>query len=120
PPHRPRRATPQAKAPRSAKRLLRRRRRREARFAADTNHVIAKRIVAAAERTGRGIALEDLTGIRDRVRLRRPQRATLHTWAFHQLGRFLAYKARRAGAVVVHVEPAYTSQTCARCAHGGP
>ena len=111
------RAKLQRKATKSAKRLLKRRRRKERRFAADTNHVIAKRIVAEAERTGRGIALEDLGGIRGRVRLRTPQRATLHSWAFHQIGRFIAYKARRAGVVVVWVDPAYTSQACSECGH---
>ncbi|WP_189325644.1 RNA-guided endonuclease InsQ/TnpB family protein, partial [Streptomyces flaveus] len=69
------------------------------------------------ERTGRGIALEDLTGIRERVRLRKPQRATLHSWGFAQLGQFIAYKARKAGVPVVHVDPAYTSRTCAECGH---
>ncbi|MFC8848236.1 MULTISPECIES: RNA-guided endonuclease InsQ/TnpB family protein [unclassified Micromonospora] len=102
---------------RSAKRLLKTRRRKESRFAADANHCIAKRIVTEAERTGRGIALEDLTGIRDRVRLRRPQRVTLHSWAFHQLGRLIAYKAARAGIAVVHIDPAYTSQGCSACGH---
>jgi IS605 OrfB family transposase len=101
----------------SAKRLLKKRRRKEARFAADVNHTIAKRIVTEAERTGRGIALEDLTGIRDRVRLRRPQRVTLHSWAFHQLGAYLAYKAARIGMAVVRVDPAYTSQGCSSCGH---
>lgn len=101
----------------SAKRLLKKRARKEARFAADTNHVIAKRIVTEAERTGRGIALEDLGGIRDRVRLRRPQRVTLHSWAFHQLGTYVAYKATRAGVAVVYVDPAYTSQGCSACGH---
>jgi IS605 OrfB family transposase len=48
------------------------RRRKEARRAKDVNHKIAKHVVAEAERTGRGIALEDLTGIRERVRLRKP------------------------------------------------
>jgi putative transposase len=111
------RAKLQHKATKSAKRLLKRRRRKERRFATDTNHVIAKRIVAEAERTSRGIALEDLRGIRGRVRLRTPQRATLHTWAFHQLGSFVAYKARRAGVVVVRVDPAYSSQACSECGH---
>jgi putative transposase len=111
------RAKLQRKRTKSAKRLLKRRRRREARFAADVNHVIAKRIVAEAERTGRGIAIEDLTGIRGRVRLPRPQRATLHSWAFRQLGRFIAYKAQRVGVVVVQIDPAYTSQTCSECGH---
>ncbi|MEV6814993.1 transposase [Micromonospora sp. NPDC051296] len=101
----------------SAKRLLKARRRKEARFAADTNHRIAKQIVTEAERTGRGIALENLTGIRDRVRLRRPQRVTLHSWAFHQLGQFIAYKATRSGVALVYVDPAYTSQGCSACGH---
>ena len=70
-----------------------------------------------AERTGRGIALEDLTGIRDRVRFRKPQRVTLSSWAFHQLGTFIAYKAQRSGVPVVYVDPAYTSRTCADCGH---
>jgi putative transposase len=111
------RAKLQAKGTKSAKRLLKKRRRKEARFAADTNHRIAKSIVTEAERTGRGIALEDLGGIRDRVRLRRPQRVMLHSWAFHQLGQYIAYKAKRAGIVVVHVDPAYTSQGCSTCGH---
>ncbi|WP_455351590.1 RNA-guided endonuclease InsQ/TnpB family protein [Streptomyces sp. SYSU K217416] len=101
----------------SARRRLKKRRRKEARRAKDINHKIAKHVVAEAERTGRGIALEDLTGIRERVRLRKPQRATLHSWAFHQLGQFIAYKACRAGVPVVYVDPAYTSRTCAQCGH---
>jgi putative transposase len=111
------RAKLQAKNTKSAKRLLKKRARKEARFAADVNHVIANRIVTEAERTGRGIALEDLTGIRARVRLRKPQRVTLHSWAFAQLGRYIAYKAALAGIPVVYVDPAYTSQTCSSCRH---
>jgi IS605 OrfB family transposase len=92
-------------------------RRKEARWAKDINHKIAKHVVAEAERTGRGIALEDLTGIRERVRLRKPQRAIHASWSFAQLGAFIAYKARKAGVPVVHVDPAYTSRTCAECGH---
>lgn len=107
----------QAKGTQSARRLLARRRKRETRHAANVNHVIAKTIVTEAARTGRGIAVEDLTGIRDRVRLRKPQRVTLSSWSFHQFGAFLAYKARRAGVPLVAVDPRYTSQTCAECGH---
>lgn len=107
----------QEKNTKSAKRRARRRRRKEARRARDINHKIAKRIVAEAERTGRGIALEDLTGIRERVRLRKSQRATFHSWAFAQLGEFIAYKARRAGVPVEYVDPAYTSVACAECGY---
>ncbi|MEV5771240.1 transposase [Streptomyces antimycoticus] len=101
----------------STRRRLKKRRRKEARRARDINHKIAKHVVAEAERTGRGIALEDLRGIRERVRLGKPQRATVHSWAFAQLGGFIAYKARKAGVPVVHVDPAYTSRTCAECGH---
>jgi len=111
------RARLQAKRTKSAKRLLKKRARKEARFAADVNHRIAKRIVTEAERTGRGIALEDLTGIRARVRLRKPQWVTLHSWAFAQLGHYIAYKAAMAGVAVVYADPAYTSQTCSACGH---
>jgi putative transposase len=105
----------QGKKTSSARRLLKKRRRKESRLAADVNHQISKRIVAEAERTGRGIAVEELTGIRARVRLRKPQRATLHSWAFAQLGSFLAYKAKQAGVAFIQVDPAYTSQTCSAC-----
>lgn len=101
----------------SAKRRLKKRGHKEARRAKDINHKIAKHVVAEAERTGRGIALEDLTGIRERVRLRKPQRATHSSWSFAQLGQFIAYKARKAGVPVVYVDPAYTSRTCAECRH---
>ncbi|HEU5028944.1 MAG TPA: transposase [Spirillospora sp.] len=102
---------------RSAARRLAQRRAREGRHAANINHAMAKEIVADAQRTGRGIALEELGGIRDRVRLKRHQRAMISTWPFHQLGTAIAYKARRAGVPFLEVDPAYTSQRCPRCGH---
>ncbi|MFJ2956869.1 RNA-guided endonuclease InsQ/TnpB family protein [Streptomyces sp. NPDC087270] len=111
------RAELQAKRTRSANRRLKRRARREARHAAHINHTIAKDCVAVARRTGRGIALEELRGIRDRVRPRRDQRAALSSWPFHQLDRYIAYKAESAGVPVIWVDPAYTSQMCPRCGH---
>ena len=107
----------QARKTASARRLLKKRRRKEQRFAADVNHKISKRIVAEAERTGRGIAVEQLGGIRDRVRLRKPQRAAVHSWAFAKLGHCLAYKARAAGVAFVQVDPAHTSQACHVCGY---
>ncbi|GAA4494780.1 RNA-guided endonuclease TnpB family protein [Actinoallomurus oryzae] len=107
----------QNKRTKSAKRLLKKRSRSEKRHAANQNHIIAKTIVTEAERTSSGIALENLTGIRQRVRLRKPQRVTLHSWAFAQLADFIAYKAKRAGVPVVFVDPAYTSQQCCECGH---
>ncbi|MHC0433678.1 zinc ribbon domain-containing protein [Streptomyces sp. O3] len=73
--------------------------------------------IATAERTSRGIGLEDLTGIRQRVTARKDQRARLSSWAFAQLGSFVEYKARRAGVPVVHVDPRNTSRQCSECWH---
>ncbi|MET7897416.1 RNA-guided endonuclease InsQ/TnpB family protein [Streptomyces mirabilis] len=111
------RRTLQQKNTKSAKRRAKKYAGREARRNKDINHTISKRIVAEAERTGRGIALEDLTGIRERARLRKPQRTTLHSWPFAQLAAFIAYKAKKAGVPVVYVDPAYTSQECSQCHH---
>lgn len=102
---------------RSAKRLFRRRHRKESRFQRHVNHTISKRLVAEAQRTKRAIALEDLQGIRDRVRARQPQRATLHSWSFHQLRSFVEYKARMAGVPALLVDPRNTSRTCPACGH---
>jgi IS605 OrfB family transposase len=107
----------QAKGTKAAKRLLKKRARKEARHSANVNHIIAKTIVTAAERTDCGIALENLTGIRGRVRLRKDQRTNLHSWSFHQLASFVAYKAKRAGVPLVYVDPAYTSRQCSECHH---
>lgn len=107
----------QKKNTRSARRLLTRRACKEQRHATHVNHRISKEIVSVAQRTGRGIAVEELGGIRERVRLRRDQRGTLSSWPFRQLGQHLAYKARKAGVPFLEVDAAYTSQRCPRCGH---
>lgn len=107
----------QRKGTHAATRLLTRRRLKESRFAKNVNHTISKRLVAVAECSSRGIALERLKGIRGRVQARRPQRATLHSWSFDQLGTFLSYKCRLAGVPLVQVDPRNTSRTCTECGH---
>jgi len=87
----------------------------ERRFATDVNHCLSKRIVAVAQGTGRGIALEDLKGIRTRISARRNQRAILHSWAFGQLRSFINYKAILTGVAVVTVDPRNTSRECPAC-----
>jgi putative transposase len=106
------RAELQAKQTRSAKQLLKKRARREARHAAHVNHRISKQVVAVAARTGRGVALEELSGIRGRVTVPRDQRARLSAWPFHQLGAFIAYKAKLVGVPYLEVDAHYTSQMC--------
>jgi putative transposase len=81
------------------------------------NHTISKRIVETAERTKRAISLEDLKGIRTRVRARRQQRTQLHRWSFAQRRCFIDYKARRAGVRVVLVDPRNTSRRCPACGY---
>lgn len=107
----------QKKRTKSAARVLKRQRRKEARYATQRNHIIAKKLVTIAERTSRGIGLEDLTGIRQRVTVKKDQRARLSSWAFAQLGSFVEYKAKRAGVAVVHVDPRNTSRQCSECWH---
>jgi IS605 OrfB family transposase len=101
----------------SARRRLCKVRRREANFRRNENHIIAKRLAEKAKATCRGLALEDLEGIRGRVNARRSQRSRLHGWAFHQLRQFVAYKAARAGVPIQFVDPRGTSRTCPECGH---
>ena len=107
----------QAKGTKSAKRLLVKRSLKESRFAKQENHRIAKELVRRAKDTCRGIALEDLSGIRMRVTVRKAQRRVHHSWAFHQLKTFVQYKAQIVGVPVKLVNPRNTSRTCSRCGH---
>ena len=115
--HRQLRRKLQTKQTKSARRRLKKLSGKEGRFATWTNHNISKTIVAKAQDTGRGIALEDLTNIRDRITARKPQRAQLSSWSFGQLRTFIEYKAQLAGVLVVTVDPRNTSRTCPCCGH---
>ena len=110
-----RKAGLQKRGTKAAKRKLRKLAGKEARFRQHTSHCISKAIVETAERTGRGVALEDLTQIRTRVKARRSQRSRLHSWSFGQLRSFVAYKAKRAGVPLICVDPRNTSRECAVC-----
>jgi putative transposase len=102
--------------PRSIRRKLARDKAREARDKRDVNHCTARQYVQAAKGTGRGIALEDLRGIRGRVTARGGDaRNRLSGWSFGQFRSFIEYKALGAGVPVIVVDPAYTSQTCVEC-----
>jgi putative transposase len=109
----------QRKGTKEAKRLLKRLSGRETRHMRAINHTISQQIVQTARATQRQIALEDLEGIRQRTKVRKPQRYHHHSWAFFQLRQFVAYKAQTAGVPVVLVDPAYTSKTCHLCGHRG-
>ena len=102
---------------RSARRRLRQLAGKQARFQQNTNHTIAKRLVEAAQRSCAGIGLEDLSGIRDRVKARRQQRPRHTNWGFFQLRQYVTYKAALAGVPVILVDPRHTSQECNHCGH---
>lgn len=103
-----------------AKKKLKRLAGKEARFRRHENHVISKRLLETAKRTGRGIAVEKLAGIRERIRARSGEaRNQLSGWSFHQLRSFIEYKAVQAGIPVVAVNPRNTSRTCSQCGHCG-
>ena len=106
----------QAKGTKSAKRHLPKVAKRWTRFQACLNHQIANSVLASLQ-AGDTLALEDLTGIRERCRHRKKQRGRFHRWSFAQLGAFLAYKAERKGVLLIQVDPAYSSQTCHKCGH---
>jgi len=111
------RANLQESGTKSAKRHLKRLSNREARFHHDINHIISKKIVAKAKDTRRAIALEDLTGIRKSVTVRKAQRNRFHSWAFYQLRSFIEYKAAIVGIPVILVNPRGTSHICPECNH---
>jgi putative transposase len=90
----------------------------ELRFKRHQNHVISKQIVERARGTERGIALEDLKGIRERITARGTDaRNRLSGWSFGQLYGFLSYKATLAGVSIVTIDPRNTSRTCSQCGH---
>jgi IS605 OrfB family transposase len=108
----------QAKGTKSAKRHLKKIRRRQSRFVRDVNHCIAKQLIGTAIAAKKALALEDLTGIRQRGSgYSREMRWLLGNWAFADLGAKIRYKAAEAGLPVVAVDPRNTSRTCSRCGH---
>jgi IS605 OrfB family transposase len=107
---------------RRARRLLKRLQGRERRFQTWLNHNISKTIVQSAIATKSVVAIEDLTGIRERTNNKprnKVERFRSNSWAFYQLRQFLEYKGLQFGIEVVAVPPAWSSQTCHKCLHIG-
>lgn len=115
------RASLQSKGTRGARRVLRRLAGYEHRRIRHENHILAKQIVAEAQRHSCGtIRMEQLRGIRERTKVRnRHLNRMVAGWSFGQLQAFVAYKAKRAGIGVEWLDPAHSSQTCARCGQRG-
>lgn len=105
----------QKKNTRNAKRRIKQIGNKEARFRKDVNHCISKKIIEKAKDTESAIALENLTGINDRVTVRKSQKNQRISWSFYQLKTFIKYKAEEKGATVIEVDPKNTSRTCNKC-----
>ncbi|HEY3316116.1 MAG TPA: transposase [Bacillota bacterium] len=96
---------------------IRRMKGKEAHWMRDLDHKISREIVNWCLARGVStIRMEDLSGIRFRHQRDRKDRGrSLHSWAFRQLQRFIAYKAILAGMKVEWVIPANTSRACPEC-----
>lgn len=107
---------------RRCRQILKRLSGRERRFQTWLNHNISKAIVSEAKQSQSFIAIEDLTGIRERTNQKprnKTERRRSNSWAFYQLRTFLEYKGIKEGVEVTAINPAYTSQTCHCCLHIG-
>lgn len=108
--------SPRRSTRKGCRRLLKRLSGRERRFATITNHTISKAIVAKAKSESQSIAMENLTGIRQRTKQRGAEQRRRHSsWAFFQLKSFVRYKAELSGVRLIEVNPAYTSKSCCKC-----
>jgi IS605 OrfB family transposase len=96
---------------------------KEKRFQSHTNHTVSYRLVQQAKRDNQVIALENLTGIREKTNQlpqSRKNKRLGNSWAFYQLRQYLTYKAIKFGVELVFVDPRYTSQMCHQCNHIHP
>lgn len=95
---------------------IRKQENKEHRYIKDQNHKISREIVnMAIQEQVSIIKMEKLTNLRQTTRTSRKNAKNLHNWTFHQLQKFIAYKAALVGIKVIEVDPAYTSQTCPSC-----
>ena len=103
---------------RRARAVLKRLSGRERRFQSWLNHSISRQIVNQSQADNQAIALEDLTGIRERTNQlprSKQERRRSNSWAFYQLRQFIVYKGVKFGVSVFLVDPRYTSKTCHCC-----
>ena len=107
---------------RRCRQLLQRLSGKERRFQRHVNHVISKTIILDALESNSIVAIEDLTGIRERTNTQprsKTERRRSNSWAFYQLRTFLEYKGLINGVEILPVSPRYSSLTCHACMHLG-
>lgn len=110
----------QRKGTKGSKRTLKRLSGKERTTATIINHTISKQIVNLAKDEGKGIAIEDLKGIRFSANKKgKAFRKMIGNWSFNQLRQFIFYKALLNGVKLILVPPAYTSKMCNHCLYIG-
>jgi len=100
-------------------RLLKKIKNRESRIIRDLNHKVSRKIVEIAKEDNAGIKLEKLNGIRNSKNHAKSFNYGLNSWSFHQLEKFIEYKAKLEGIPLTYVEPKNTSKECSRCGSVG-
>ena len=114
------RSSLQSKGTKNAKRVLKRLSGKERTHGTIVNHTISKKIVQKAKSEGKGIAIENLKGIRFSANNKGKKfRTRIGNWNFNQLGNDLTYKCLLHGIKLIYVPPAFTSKTCNLCYHIG-
>jgi IS605 OrfB family transposase len=114
------RSSLQSKGTKGSKKVLKQLSGKERTTSTIINHTISKQIVQLAKDEGKGIAIEDLKGIRFSSNNKGKKfRTRIGKWNFNQLRSFLTYKCLLNGVKLVDVPPAYTSRMCHNCLHIG-
>jgi len=101
--------------PKTAQKLMKKYSDREKNRTRDLCHKISKRILDIAKQHNLGILMENLKGIRKRIRYGRQMNRRLHNWNFRMLQFYIEYKARFNGLPVIYVNPRGTSSLCPIC-----
>ena len=118
-------------------RVIKRIKNKESRIMKDINHKISRQIVnEAIAQDIKIIKLEDIKNIRKNITKRttrtsrkniksknyrkyqdssRKNNRFVNSWSFGQLQKFIEYKAKKAGILVLFVRPEYTSKECPIC-----
>ncbi len=101
---------------RNNRRLLQRLAQREHRAVDWKLWNVANGIVREAVKSDASIiAIEDLKGIRDRIKVAKKQRIIHHGWPFASLFTKIRHVASKVGIRVEEVDAHYTSRSCSRC-----
>ena len=89
---------------------------KESNYVREINHKISTEIIRIAKKYPNAvIILENLKGIRDKIRWNKKMNKKAHSWAFKELENMIVYKAHDNSIAVRRVYPKSTSSACKNC-----